>query len=316
MGGGEPPSWMAHSPLLSLFLTPVTLCMGILLVVIHLLRTKSGGGAVADADADANPDARRQRQRQRRRRPPSPGTDELWATSLDLTWRGGQYWRLVSGALAHGGWIHLALNGSFLYELRAVERAVGSMAYVRLIVVLWLTSAPLHLAMHAALQRATGDARHGAARTVGYSGVLFAFMALSAAAGPSGTVSILGLLQIPAVLSPFANLILASVIVRSASWTGHLAGIIAGYALHFGFPPLIVASNAEALYAIVWTTIAALASLKTHCPERLPWIRCTRPRYEGDSYDDDDRDRYGYGGDDDGDIALVGLGHSRAEALV
>ena len=55
-------------------------------------------------------------------------------------------------------------------------------------------------------------------------------MTLLAARG-KGSFSVLGLAEVPMWASPFASLVLTSVLVPQASFLGHLAGIAAGFAV-------------------------------------------------------------------------------------
>lgn len=54
------------------------------------------------------------------------------------------------------------------------------------------------------------------------------WMALLAGSGVAN-FSVLGLADIPMYLTPFASLILTSVIIPRASFLGHLSGILVGY---------------------------------------------------------------------------------------
>lgn len=69
---------------------------------------------------------------------------------------------------------------------------------------------------------------------VGYSGVVYAWVALNAAAAPWSSVPVLGLFAVPSLLYPFAMLALNQVIIPRASFVGHLAGIVAGFAAAAG----------------------------------------------------------------------------------
>ena len=57
-------------------------------------------------------------------------------------------------------------------------------------------------------------------------------MTLLAAHG-KGSFSVLGLAEMPMWASPFVSLVLTSVLVPQASFLGHLAGIVAGFAVRF-----------------------------------------------------------------------------------
>lgn len=79
-----------------------------------------------------------------------------------------------------------------------------------------------------------GDYRFDSMMSVGYSGVIFAWMTVKAMWNPSGQINIIGNLNIPVVFAPFGSLIFTQLIVPRASFTGHLAGIFAGFMASFG----------------------------------------------------------------------------------
>ncbi|MBN7797992.1 rhomboid family intramembrane serine protease [Parahaliea mediterranea] len=55
--------------------------------------------------------------------------------------QGGQYWRLLTPAFLHFGWLHIVFNGLWLWELGAkVERVMGSFNMLGLFVVIALVS--------------------------------------------------------------------------------------------------------------------------------------------------------------------------------
>ena len=51
------------------------------------------------------------------------------------------------------------------------------------------------------------------------------------AAGGKSAFSVLGVAEVPMWASPFAGLVLTSVIVPRTSFLGHLAGIVSGFAV-------------------------------------------------------------------------------------
>lgn len=89
---------------------------------------------------------------------------------------------------------------------------------------------------------------------MGYSGVVYAWVALNAAASPWASTPVLGLFAVPSLLYPFAMLLLNQVIIPRASMLGHLAGILAGF--------LAAAGLLDALSPYwFWTTAAYLAAV-------------------------------------------------------
>lgn len=106
-----------------------------------------------------------------------------------------------------------------------------------------------------------GLERYREATSVGYSGVVFGWMALLASKQPcappscsvctcallactcqgaqkicavSSTVRVFGVAPVPAVLLPFLMLVVTAVLIPRASFVGHLAGILAGFTLGLG----------------------------------------------------------------------------------
>jgi phosphoglycerol transferase MdoB-like AlkP superfamily enzyme len=63
---------------------------------------------------------------------------------------------------------------------------------------------------------------------IGYSCVLFGMASFDSLSHASATVSFFGL-ALPSLLSPFASLVLVSVLVPASSFSGHVSGIIAGF---------------------------------------------------------------------------------------
>lgn len=68
------------------------------------------------------------------------------------------------------------------------------------------------------------------------------------AAGGKGAFSVLGVAEVPMWASPFASLVLTSVIVPRASFLGHLAGIVSGFAV-------CSTSSTRALFSLWWQSI-------------------------------------------------------------
>lgn len=77
-------------------------------------------------------------------------------------------------------------------------------------------------------------------------------------AGGNRTYSVLGL-AIPGHLLPFGSLVLTQVLIPRASFVGHLAGILVGYAIGFGAFDWVTPWWSASL--AVWTTIGA-----------FPWV--------------------------------------------
>lgn len=65
--------------------------------------------------------------------------------------------------------------------------------------------------------------------SVGYSGILFGWMASLSVFAKRGHFKILGMTRIPMSLAPFASLIVTSALIPRSSFLGHLSGLVTGY---------------------------------------------------------------------------------------
>ena len=79
-----------------------------------------------------------------------------------------------------------------------------------------------------------GHERYERVTAVGYSCVVFGWMTVLSVRQPTSSISLLGYVRLPVNLAPFGSLIFTSVVVPQASFVGHLAGIVAGYAVAWG----------------------------------------------------------------------------------
>ena len=180
--------------------------------------------------------------------------------------REGRVHRAAVAACAHVHPLHLAFNLAGLWALRPVEGALGSGEYLSASLLLLAGGAALtHAAYHALIVwlRRDGYDRH---EVVGYSGVVFGLMALQAARAPRGAVLVVLGARVPAALAPFASLLLTSLLVPNASFIGHAAGILAGFALGLGGLRVL---SAHASLLILASCAAACA----HSAGLTSWLR-------------------------------------------
>ena len=158
----------------------------------------------------------------------------------------GEIDRILFSQLSHESLLHLALNMSTLWSLHALEGSLGSLQYLKLaLAVLFLSAGAMLCASYAMFKR-TRDHAHLTSSAIGYSCVLFGMTSFQSLSNASATVSVFGL-PMPALLSPFASLVMVSLLVPAASFSGHLAGIIAGFiagalSLHHVLPLSLLAA--------------------------------------------------------------------------
>jgi membrane associated rhomboid family serine protease len=135
--------------------------------------------------------------------------------------------RLIGSAFLHASDMHLYYNmSSFLWKGVQIELAAGSKIFAAMVTILLLMSHTLFVI----IGNIAGDALPfgGAAGcAVGFSAVLFALKVVLND-GSETHSSIFGI-SVPSKYAAWLELIVASVISPSASFLGHLCGILAGY---------------------------------------------------------------------------------------
>ncbi len=140
--------------------------------------------------------------------------------------------RAFASALTHGDTNHLYYNMlSFLHKGVQLESLYGTprfaVALVGLILLCNVFYVLLGLAGEAALGVPTGCA-------VGWSAVIFALKVMCQAHSRETHEFVQGLGRVPAAAAAWAELFLISLATPNASFTGHLAGILAGLAFVAG----------------------------------------------------------------------------------
>jgi membrane associated rhomboid family serine protease len=190
----------------------------------------------------------------------------------------GEIWRGLSGATAHFETWHLFFNMQALYSLGSeLESNDGSTKYSSVTffmytasLVLWTTIFWLLLeTLKRRFESAMSPVASGDSPTVGFSGVLFAWMVV-ASLEQSQTCPVHFLPSLCFVthefvgfrfnFAPLVQLGIAQVLLPRVSLTGHLAGILSGLALHWGLLPLAYTQP-----AVLLPTLYAMY-LKFVCP--------------------------------------------------
>lgn len=164
-----------------------------------------------------------------------------------------QYWRAITGALAHFEWWHLMFNMMSLHNLgQFLEPMYGSIHFLLYNLSLIPLTAMIFLGGIHALRwydrRNNIIATRLSVNAVGYSAVLFAWMVVaSLEQTKSCPVPFFDNLcfetwnittHIRFNLGPLIQLVIAQLILPRVSLGGHLAGIIAGFWLHWNLLPL------------------------------------------------------------------------------
>ena len=190
----------------------------------------------------------------------------------------GHAWRLISGALAHFEIWHCGLNMLAFYNISM--HLEDSLHY----------SSPVYLGMNIslvaicgavwfALQHELPPARRGP--TVGYSGILFALSVISTLQKEGlqtcpvpfmdnvcfSTMKVGGVLLFS--VSPWVQLGIAQVLLPRVSWTGHLAGVLVGFAFMWGLLPYLAfpSLNWQPLYILFLWRIKRV-TIKSSSPHK------------------------------------------------
>jgi membrane associated rhomboid family serine protease len=146
----------------------------------------------------------------------------------------GEVWRLFSNPLIHLDVAHLAMNSlSFLQAGRTLEPRFGALKFLFLVALFGCLSDSVLCIISFAMLRLPNYGTLYNNYSVGLGGALFALKVVECSIA-QGTVSLHGIIDVPARLYPWLMLILMQALPNT-SFVGHLSGLIAGYAYTFGF---------------------------------------------------------------------------------
>ncbi|MBA4607448.1 rhomboid family intramembrane serine protease [Aeromicrobium sp. Marseille-Q0843] len=167
-----------------------------------------------------------------------------WLSGIEVA--DGQYWRLLTAAFLHGGWLHLAFNMYALYLFGPfVEQTLGRVRFVITYLTLAIGSSVLVYLLEDPLTP-----------TIGASGAVFGLFGLALVFLIRTRQNITGMLILLAI-NGFISL------QEGISWQGHLGGFITGVllGLMFAYAPrerrtLIQVVTFVALWAVFVAAIA------------------------------------------------------------
>jgi len=160
----------------------------------------------------------------------------------------GEYWRSFTGATAHFEPLHLGFNMMALYSLGTeLEPSYGSIPFLLYNISLVPITTCIMMSLVYLQMRYTGNSALSETSTVGYSGVLFCWMVITSLErqetcpipfmpGVCFATHQFGAFRFN--ISPIVQLFVAQAIMRRVSFVGHLAGIVAGFLLHWNLLPL------------------------------------------------------------------------------
>ena len=156
--------------------------------------------------------------------------------SYNHIWKLKQWRRILLASFFHLDDMHLYFNMiSFLWKGRTLERRYGSRKFFIIIIVFAVLSQILLTILNRLLATMLWNSSYLTSCAAGFSAVIFALKVLTTNNMWEESVSILGLpVTVPAQLACWVELVLIQILVPNASFAGHLAGILVGFAFIYG----------------------------------------------------------------------------------
>jgi membrane associated rhomboid family serine protease len=186
-----------------------------------------------------------------------------------------EYYRILSSALFHASLTHIGMNMMSVIAIGTLlEQRMGTILF--LFTTLWsiLLTGAIYLAIAQLLSLLFHKDSLMYQHSVGFSGVLFHMSVLECNLGPHRSRSLFGFLTVPSFLYPWALLGLLQVLVPGLSFTGHLAGILAGSFQSCGFLDGLLVSVSYTREMETWSSVVAWFT--TTCPNNY----CRAPTSE------------------------------------
>lgn len=142
----------------------------------------------------------------------------------------GERWRLLLSSFVHISDLHVLYNcSSLLYKGVTLESSIGSEYFFALVVYLSFAAHVLYVAIAVAARELGITASLMGRCVVGFSGVLFGLkVVLNSDRRYGAEASRIFGVTIPGGRAPWAELLLAQLLLPNVSFLGHLSGILAG----------------------------------------------------------------------------------------
>jgi rhomboid domain-containing protein 1 len=146
----------------------------------------------------------------------------------DLILHQGQIYRMFTSTLFHGSLIHIGINLMSTLALgRALEQHQLGTLGLGATSILSMVLTPAVYIILAAAAASVGYQGWMQQHALGFSGILFHWAVLEASTH-QGHRSVLGLIQVPSHLYPWALLVVLQIFMPNLSLVGHLSGILVG----------------------------------------------------------------------------------------
>ena len=156
--------------------------------------------------------------------------------SYKFVWKMKQCRRLLLASFFHIDDMHLYFNMvSFLWKGRTLERKYGSRKFFIIIMVFAIVSQIVMLFINRIFSVLLWDSSYLTSCAAGFSAVIFGLKVLTTDNMWHESVRVVGLpVTVPAQFACWVELVLIQLLVPNASFTGHLAGILTGFAYLYG----------------------------------------------------------------------------------
>lgn len=156
--------------------------------------------------------------------------------SFKYVWKLRQWKRLLLASFVHLDDMHLYFNmASFLWKGRTLEQKYGSRKFFIIIMVFAVSSQILLIMLNRLFATLFWDSSYLTTCAAGFSAVIFALKVLTTRNMRQESVSILGFpITVPTQFACWIELVVIQVLVPNASFTGHLSGILIGFAFVHG----------------------------------------------------------------------------------
>lgn len=166
--------------------------------------------------------------------------------------------------------MHIGFNMISLWDTAFIEIRIGSLEYLKLTYLLLVGSILVITGVSHVLIRYMDRGQYREQSSVGYSAVLFGWMALISLENPLMVSKFMGILPMPSILRPFASLLFIQVLVPRASFIGHMGGIAIGFAVGLGC--FYWFTDYLFLCTLFWSIVFLVYNLKMYSQLSMPCI--------------------------------------------
>ncbi|CAH9089069.1 unnamed protein product [Cuscuta epithymum] len=182
-----------------------------------------------------------------------------------------EVYRIFSSVFFHGSILHVLFNMLAFVPLGSeLERIMGSIRLVYIVVLLAASNALIHLLMALAIAHnpfhSYPDLLYECA--IGFSGILFSMIVIETSLSGIQSRSVFGLFNVPAKWYALVLLVVFELLMPNVSFLGHLSGILSGFAYTNGFFNILIPDTSR------FSSIESSSWLSA-CVRRPKFMMCT-----------------------------------------